>query len=50
VVGEDLAFGLVDITDRPKYDLVNKVRAANFAALQALGFLPSRRHAVRPPL
>lgn len=39
VIGEDLAFGLVDVTDRPKYDLVNKVRAANLAALQTLGLL-----------
>jgi len=39
VVGENLAFGLVDITDRPKYGLVNKVRAANIAALESLGLL-----------
>ena len=47
VVGEDLAFGLVDVTDRPKYDLVNKVRAANVAALQKLGLLRARRRAIR---
>jgi uncharacterized protein (TIGR03437 family) len=39
VLGENTAFGLVDGTDRPKYDLVNKVRAANIAALQSLGLL-----------
>jgi hypothetical protein len=39
VVGEDLAFGMVDVTDRPKYDLVNKVRAANIATLQGLGLI-----------
>jgi hypothetical protein len=37
VVGQNHAFGMVDVTDRPKYDLVNKARAANFAALHALG-------------
>lgn len=39
VLGENVAFGMVDGTDRPKYDLVNKVRAANIAALQGLGLL-----------
>ena len=39
VYGEDYAFGMVDITDQPKYDLVNKVRAANQASLQSLGLL-----------
>jgi len=39
VYGEDYAFGMVDVTDQPKYDLVNKVRAANQAALQSLGLL-----------
>ena len=37
VYGEDYAFGLVDVADRPKYDLVEKVRAANLSALQSLG-------------
>ena len=37
MVGENLAFGLVDVTDRPKYDLVNQVRSANIAVLQSLG-------------
>ena len=37
VYGEDYAFGLVDVADRPKYDLVEKVRSANLAALQSLG-------------
>jgi uncharacterized protein (TIGR03437 family) len=41
VLGENFAFGMVDVTDRPKYDLVNKVRAANIAALQTLGLLGS---------
>jgi len=27
VEGEDYAFGMVDVADRPKYDLVNQVRA-----------------------
>jgi uncharacterized protein (TIGR03437 family) len=39
VLGENTAFGMVEITDTPKYDLVNKVRAANIAALQSLGLL-----------
>ena len=39
MVDENFAFGLVDVTDNPKYDLVNKVRAANIAALQSLGLL-----------
>lgn len=37
VYGEDYAFGMVDVADQPKYDLVNKVRAANVAALEQLG-------------
>jgi hypothetical protein len=37
IYGEDYAFGLVDVADRPKYDLVERVRAANLAALQGLG-------------
>jgi len=37
VYGEDYAFGLVDVADRPKYDLVERVRAANLTALQSLG-------------
>jgi uncharacterized protein (TIGR03437 family) len=39
VYGEDYAFGMVDVTDQPKYDLVNQVRAANQAALASLGLL-----------
>ena len=39
VVDEAFAFGLVDVADTPKYDLLNKVRAANVAALQSLGLL-----------
>lgn len=31
VEGEDYAFGLVDVADRPKYDLVEQVRATNLA-------------------
>ena len=41
VYGEDYAFGLVDIADQPKYDLVTQVRAANIAALRSLGLLES---------
>ena len=41
VIGEHDAFGLVDTTDKPKYDLVEKVLQANQAALQALGLLPA---------
>jgi uncharacterized protein (TIGR03437 family) len=41
VTGESFAFGMVDVADRPKYDLVNKVRAANIATLQSLGLLGS---------
>jgi hypothetical protein len=39
VVGQNQAFGMVDIANRPKYDLVNEVRAANIATLQGLGLL-----------
>ncbi len=39
VVDENYAFGLVDVTDTPKYDLVTKVRTANITALQSLGLL-----------
>jgi uncharacterized protein (TIGR03437 family) len=41
VIAEDFAFGLVEVNDTPKYDLVNKVRSANIAALQSLGLLGS---------
>ncbi|HUA58864.1 MAG TPA: IPT/TIG domain-containing protein [Verrucomicrobiae bacterium] len=37
--GNNIAWGMVDVTDTPKYDLVNKVRAANIAALQSLQLL-----------
>jgi hypothetical protein len=33
VVGEDFAFGLVDVTDRVKWDFANRVREANLAAV-----------------
>lgn len=39
VYSEDYAFGIVNVADQPKYDLVNKVRAANQASLQSLGLL-----------
>jgi len=39
VVAENFAFGMVDVTDTPKYDLVNKVRAANIKTLLSLGLL-----------
>ena len=41
IIGEHAAFGLVDATDNPKYDLVEKVLQANQAALQSLGLLPA---------
>ncbi|MGA2576197.1 MAG: glycosyl hydrolase [Bryobacteraceae bacterium] len=34
VEGEDYAFGLVDVADRPKYDLVEQVRNTNLAMAQ----------------
>jgi glutamine synthetase type III len=37
VIGEDFAFGLLDTTDTPKYDFVNKVREANCLTLATLG-------------
>jgi len=39
VYGDDFAFGMIDITDQPKYDLLNKVRSANLNALHCLGLL-----------
>ncbi len=39
VYGEDYAFGLVDVTDQPKYDLVEKVRPANLQAAHIRLFL-----------
>jgi uncharacterized protein (TIGR03437 family) len=42
VEGEDYAFGMVDVADRPKYDLVNQVRSTNLAMGQ-------RRLAFGPP-
>jgi hypothetical protein len=35
VIGENYAFGLVDVTDRLKWDFVARVRAANLAAARA---------------
>jgi uncharacterized protein (TIGR03437 family) len=32
VYGENYAFGLVDVADRPKYDLVERIRSANLQA------------------
>ena len=40
VIGEHAAFGLVDTTDQPKWDLIEKVLLANQAALQSLGLAP----------
>ncbi len=34
VEGEDYAFGMVDVADRPKYDLVEQVRTTNLAMAQ----------------
>jgi uncharacterized protein (TIGR03437 family) len=42
VEGEDYAFGMVDVADRPKYDLVEQVRTTNLAMAQ-------RRLAFAPP-
>ena len=42
VEGTNWAFGLVDVTDRPKYDLVNLMRTTNLAMAQ-------RRLAFGPP-
>jgi uncharacterized protein (TIGR03437 family) len=39
VLGENYAFGMIDVTDRPKYELVSKVRSANIATLTGLGLL-----------
>ncbi len=39
VVGQNQAFGMLDVTTQPKYDLVNAVRAANIATLASLGLL-----------
>jgi hypothetical protein len=39
VYGEDYAFGLVDVTDQLKYDLVTAIRSGNLAALDSLGLL-----------
>ena len=39
VIGQSQAFGMLDVTLQPKYDLVNAVRAANIATLQSLGLL-----------
>ncbi len=39
VYGEDYAFGLVDVTDQPKYDLVERVRQANLQAARVRLFL-----------
>jgi hypothetical protein len=43
VIGEHYAFGLVDFTDRPKWELVKRMREVNLKAatvrLQARGRL-----------
>jgi uncharacterized protein (TIGR03437 family) len=39
VIGQNQAFGMIDVTLQPKYDLVNAVRVANIATLQSLGLL-----------
>jgi len=39
VLGQNQAFGMVDVANRPKYDIVNKVRGANIATLQSVGLL-----------
>jgi hypothetical protein len=49
ILGEHDAFGLLDTTDTPKYDLVEKALAANIAALQSLGLVPSPATVPRAP-
>jgi len=49
VVDEAFAFGLVEVTDTPKYDLLDKVRAANIATLQTLGLLGTAPLLTSPP-
>ena len=44
VYGEDYAFGLIDVTDRPKYDLVTRMRDANMHVGR------SRLHLTDPPV
>jgi uncharacterized protein (TIGR03437 family) len=46
VEGEDYAFGMVDVADRPKYDLVEQVRTTNLAMAQRrLAFAPPKLNA-----
>ena len=52
VYGEDYAFGLIDVTDRPKYDLVTRMRGANMSVGTARLLLtdPAERPPrIRPP-
>jgi len=49
VIGQNQAFGMLDVTLQPKYDLVNAVRAANIAALQSLGLLGATPMLTSPP-
>lgn len=47
VLGEHYAFGVIDVADRPKWDLVERMRAANLAAF---GWRTSSCAAFRQPL
>jgi hypothetical protein len=52
VYGEDYACGLIDVTDRPKYDLVTRMRGANMSVGTARLLLtdPAERPPrIRPP-
>ena len=49
VLGQNQAFGMVDIANRPKYELVNRVRAGNVAALATLGLLGPAPVLTTPP-
>jgi hypothetical protein len=52
VYGEDYAFGLIDVTDRPKYDLVQRMRDANMGVGTARLLLTDpapRPPRIRPP-
>jgi hypothetical protein len=52
VYGEDYAFGLIDVTDRPKYDLVKRMHDANVSVGTARLLLTDpapRPPRIRPP-
>jgi hypothetical protein len=50
VYGEDYAFGLIDVTDRPKYELVKRMRAANVSVgAKRLRLTDPAAPRIRPP-